>query len=451
MAIAAAAAACAVFLLLGALVYHAVATSTAMQFDELLQQQAALALRYADHEYDEGETSVVPPSPYDQPELMPFEVVYQLTTRANKLVYRSPGAPQAPLGSGLDTAGYSNVTLNGEAWRVYSLASGSTPLLIHMAEPLKYRNALLARTLRAVALPLCAALALLTILIALVTERAFRPVRRIAADLAGRGAGDLSAVNTAEMPVETHALGVALNGLLARHAEVLARERRFTADAAHELRTPLAALRAQAQVAARATSTAETRHALEKLQTNIDRTTHLMSQLLSLARIEPGACEAAAQATPAKMIVDLVLEDLAPAVRERKVTLAVPDCPQVLPGSPELLYLLIRNLLENSIRNAPPGGHVGLEIRGTARGILLQVVDDGPGIPPAERTRVFERFYRVAGSATGGSGLGLSIVQRIVEILCGTIELSAPAGGSGLAVTISLPPAAVGAASPSAA
>jgi signal transduction histidine kinase len=451
MAIAAAAAACAVFLLLGALVYRAVATSTAMQFDELLQQQAALALRYADHEYDEGETSVVPPSPYDQPELMPFEVVYQLTTRANKLVYRSPGAPQAPLGSGLDTAGYSNVTLNGEAWRVYSLASGSTPLLIHMAEPLKYRNALLARTLRAVALPLCAALALLTILIALVTERAFRPVRRIAADLAGRGAGDLSAVNTAEMPVETHALGVALNGLLARHAEVLARERRFTADAAHELRTPLAALRAQAQVAARATSTAETRHALEKLQTNIDRTTRLMSQLLSLARIEPGACEAAAQATPAKMIVDLVLEDLAPAVRERKVTLAVPDCPQVLPGSPELLYLLIRNLLENSIRNAPPGGHVGLEIRGTARGILLQVVDDGPGIPPAERTRVFERFYRVAGSATGGSGLGLSIVQRIVEILCGTIELSAPAGGSGLAVTISLPPAAVGAATPSAA
>jgi signal transduction histidine kinase len=451
MAVAAAAAACAVFLLLGALVYRAVATSTAMQFDELLQQQAALALRYADHEYDEGETSVVPPSPYDQPELMPFEVVYQLTTRANKLVYRSAGAPQAPLGSGLATAGYSNVTLNGEAWRVYSLASGSTPLLIHMAEPLKYRNALLARTLRAVALPLCAALALLTLLIALVTERAFRPVRRIAADLAGRGAGDLSAVNTAEMPVETHALGVALNGLLARHAEVLARERRFTADAAHELRTPLAALRAQAQVAARATSTAETRHALEKLQTNIDRTTHLMSQLLSLARIEPGACEAASQATAAKMIVDLVLEDLAPAVRERKVILAVPDCPQVLPGSPELLYLLIRNLLENSIRNVPPGGHVGLEIRGTARGILLQVVDDGPGIPPAERTRVFERFYRVAGSATGGSGLGLSIVQRIVEILSGTIELSAPAGGSGLAVTISLPLAAVGVPTPSAA
>jgi signal transduction histidine kinase len=214
-----------------------------------------------------------------------------------------------------------------------------------MAEPVKYRNALLARTLRAVALPLFAALALLTILIALVTERAFRPVRRIAADLAGRGADDLSAVDTAAMPVETHALGVALNGLLARHAEVLARERRFTADAAHELRTPLAALRAQSQVAARSTSVAETRHALDKLQTNIDRTTHLMSQLLSLARVEPGACEAALQATSAKLILDLVLEDLASVARERKVTLTVPECRQVLPGSPELLYLLIRNPL----------------------------------------------------------------------------------------------------------
>ena len=105
-----------------------------------------------------------------------------------------------------------------------------------------------------------------------------------------------------------------------------------------------------------------------------------------------------------------------------------------------MLYLLIRNLLENSIRNAPPGGHVGLEIRGTAQHILLVPrSDDGPGIPAAERTRVFERFYRVAGSATGGSGLGLSIVQRIVEILSGTIELSAPAGASGLIVTIRLP------------
>lgn len=219
MAIAVAGAACAVFLLLGLLVYRAVAGSTAAQLDEMLQQQAVLALRYADHEYGEGE-SVVPGSRPATARAMPFDVVYQITTRTNELLYRSTGAPQVPLAVG-DEAGYSNAVLDGRRWRVYSLSSAATPLVIHIAEPLAYRDAALSRTLRAVALPLLFALVMLTALIVVVTERAFRPVRRIASDLAERGADDLSPVNTAAMPVETHALGVALNGLLARHAEVL--------------------------------------------------------------------------------------------------------------------------------------------------------------------------------------------------------------------------------------
>ena len=251
MAIAAAGAACVVFVLLGLLVYRAVAASTAVQFDELLQQQATLALRYADHEYGEGDT-VVPPAAA-LPPAMPFDVIYQIGTRSGQVLYRSPRAPAAPLTAG-EGPGCTNVALSGRWWRTCSLGSRSTPLVIHMAEPLDYRAALLSRTMRAVAVPLSFALVLLTVLIGLVTERAFRPVRRIAAELAERRDDDLSPVNTAEMPVETHGLGVALNGLLARQAEVLARERRFTADAAHELRTPLASLRVQAQVAARARS-----------------------------------------------------------------------------------------------------------------------------------------------------------------------------------------------------
>ncbi len=245
MVIAVAGAACVVFLLLGFLVYRAVASSTAAQFDEILQQQAALALRYADHEYAEGE-SVVPRSVAAHGRPMPLDIVYQIATRTNQLLYRSGGSPEAPLVTS-NTTGFANSVFNGHAWRVYTLNSTATPLVIHIAEAVEYRNAALSRTVRAVALPLAFALMLLTALIGMIIERALRPVRRIAADLAGRGADDLSALNTAEMPVETHALGVALNGLLARHAEVLARERRFTADAAHELRTPLAALRAQAQ------------------------------------------------------------------------------------------------------------------------------------------------------------------------------------------------------------
>jgi two-component system sensor histidine kinase QseC len=277
------------------------------------------------------------------------------------------------------------------------------------------------------------------VLIGLVTERAFRPVRRIAAELAERGDDDLSPVNTAEMPVETHGLGVALNGLLARQAEVLARERRFTADAAHELRTPLAALRVQAQVAARAGSAAEARSALDKLQANIDRTTHLMSQLLSLSRLEPGSSFIPGQVTEARRVVELVMEDLAPGARDKQVSMAVAGCHYQVPGSPEVLYLLLRNLLENSIRNVSAGGRVALEVAASDAQARLTISDDGPGIPSAERTRAFERFYRIPGSAAGGSGLGLSIVGRIVELLRGQIELASPATGTGLIVTVTLP------------
>jgi signal transduction histidine kinase len=329
--------------------------------------------------------------------------------------------------------------LDGRSWRVYSLSSEATPLIIRIAEPLEYRDAALSRMLHAVALPLLFALVLLTVLIGVVTERAFRPMRRMATDLAGRGADDLSAVNTAEMPVETHALGVALNGLLARHAEVLARERRFTADAAHELRTPLAALRAQAQVAARAATPSESRRALDKLQANIDRTTHLMSQLLSLARLEPGSVVSAGQSTPASVVVDLVLEDLAQAARDKQIEITLEGCAQRLPGSPEVLYLLIRNLLENSIRHVSRQGRIGLAVIERDQYAALSITDNGPGIPSAERSRALERFYRIPGSASSGSGLGLSIVGRVVELLAGEIELSDPASGTGLVVMVRLP------------
>jgi len=450
MAIAVASAACAVFLLLGVVVYRAVAANTAVEFDELLQHQAALALRYADHEYDEGDAVVPPASAQPEseagvpparatgaPEASP-DVVYQIVTRSGQVLYRSPGAPQEPLAAG-EATGCTDLILGGRAWRACSLRSAATPLDIHMAEPLGYRDAWLSRTLRAVALPLLFALVLLTALIGLVTERAFRPVRRIAVQLAERSDGDLSPVNTSAMPVETHALGVALNGLLARQADVLARERRFTADAAHELRTPLAALRVQAQVAARAATAAETRSALDKLQANIDRTTHLMSQLLSLARLEPSSVFMPGQSTEAQRVIDLVLEDLAPAARERAVGITVKGCEQRLPGSPELLYLLLRNLLENSIGNANAGGRVTLEVAALDQHAVLVISDDGPGIPFTERSRVFERFYRIPGSAAGGSGLGLSIVARIVELLGGAIELAAPAAGTGLVVTVAFP------------
>ena len=164
-----------------------------------------------------------------------------------------------------------------------------------------------------------------------------------------------------------------------------------------------------------------------------------MSQLLSLARLEPGSAAGAGQTTPAKVVIDLVIEDLAQAAREKKVNVTVSGCLEVMPGSPEVLYLLIRNLLENSIRHVGERGRVALDVTTGERSVVLSISDDGPGIPSEQRTRAFERFYRIPGSSPGGSGLGLSIVGRVVELLAGDIELSEPACGSGLVVTVCLP------------
>lgn len=429
-----------VFIVLGALVYRAVRVSTDQQFDEMLKERALLVLRYADHEYAEGD-SLVPPAPSaDAIGTLTFDVVYQVVTPKNELLYRSPGAPVVPLTiQGGTASGFSDAYLEGRAWRVYALVSASSPLAVYMAEPLAYRKALLSQTARAVAAPLVLALILLAALIGIVTERALRPVRRLATDLDGRAPDDLSEVDTDAMPLETHSLGTALNGLLARQAQLLARERRFTADAAHELRTPLAALRAQAQVVARSSTPAEMRYGLERLQLSIDRTTHLINQLLSLARLEPVNVESVAQRTRAKVVIDLVLDDLAGAARDKELELQVFGCDYSLPGSSELLYLLIRNLLENAIRHAPRQGHVQLAVSADQDSASLLISDNGPGIPVAERERAFERFYRIPGNESGGSGLGLSIVGRVVQLLGGHVTLSDPPIGTGLVVTVRLP------------
>jgi signal transduction histidine kinase len=147
----------------------------------------------------------------------------------------------------------------------------------------------------------------------------------------------------------------------------------------------------------------------------------------------------AGHTTQAKVVVDLVLEDLAQAAREKQVEITICGCLQRLPGSSEALYLLIRNLLENSIRHVSERGRITLEVTAHDRFTVLSISDNGPGIPSAERARAFERFYRIPGSTSGGSGLGLSIVGRVVELLAGEIELSAPATGTGLVVTVRLP------------
>jgi len=220
------------------------------------------------------------------------------------------------------------------------------------------------------------------------------------------------------------------------------RERAFIADAAHELRTPLTALHLQVQTLRDAASGLEQDEAVQRLQAGVERTTRLVEQLLALAREERGG---ARQREPVEIcsLVRDVVEDLLPLADARDVDLGVTRAdPVVVDGNRDALRVLVRNVLDNAIRYSPPGGQVDVSVELDARAdprALLVVTDQGPGIAPAERERVFDRFYRVPGAVAGGSGIGLALVRSIARHHGGDVRLDDATSGTGLRVQVDLP------------
>jgi two-component system sensor histidine kinase QseC len=239
--------------------------------------------------------------------------------------------------------------------------------------------------------------------------------------------------------VETAGLGAALNDLLQRQALALERERRFTADAAHELRTPLAAMRAQAQVAARAGSWPEAKAAQQKLIAGVDRATRLVSQLLTLARLEPGESLGSIEIVRVDDVVAEVVEDLQAAATSGQIEILVHSAPVRVGGHTDAIYVMLRNLVENAVQHTPAGASVEIRcdmLDGVAE---LQVADRGPGVPAEERSKIFDRFYRLPGEPVDGSGLGLSIVRRVAQVHHASIDLSSGLDGRGLTVRVRFP------------
>jgi two-component system sensor histidine kinase QseC len=251
-------------------------------------------------------------------------------------------------------------------------------------------------------------------------------------------------VPTAGMPRELQPLVQTLNGLLERIDHMVQTERRFTADAAHELRTPIAAIRAQAQVALGAgEDVAQRSHALQTTVAGCDRASHLVDQLLTLARLE-----VTPDANPAPVdlcaVVRRVAGQLAPAAMERKQDISVmAEAPCAVAANELLLSVLVRNLLDNALRYSPPGAQVQVEVKqivqGDAQGVLLQVQDSGPGMSDADIAHLGERFFRVLGNEQTGSGLGWSIVRRLLDVFGAQAQIGrAPALG-GLQVSVRWP------------
>jgi len=322
-------------------------------------------------------------------------------------------------------------------WRVYSLKEGG--LTIQVATTSASRARRFAAIAPWLLLPLALLVVVLGLLIRAAVTRALAPLEQVRGEIGRRGVQSLHALDSRSLPDEVAPLVEALNDLLVRLDQALVSQRRFIADAAHELRTPLTAVKLQAQIARRTDNEAEREAALTQLASGVDRAAHLVDQLLGMARLEPAARQAVFAPLALDVLVKQVVADLSALAEARDIDLGVGACAAItLTGQAESLRMMLGNLIDNAVRYTPGGGRIDVELREQAGMARLSVSDSGPGIPAAERERVFERFQRLAGADIPGSGLGLSIVKQVVDLHGGTIILTTPPGG-GLRVEVELP------------
>jgi two-component system, OmpR family, sensor histidine kinase QseC len=413
------------------------------ELDELLDshlaQAAALLVARQDGEGSVGgehEQRIDAPSLHRYAGKVAFQVFHE-----GRLVLRSANAPAAPMiaRERRFESGFETVTIGHENWRVFATHGAEKDIQVYVGEQLESRASILWAVLRSALWPIAIALPLLALAAGWAVYRGLRPLRELGRALAQRRADALEPVHLPDAPSEMVAMLDALNALFQRIESLLASERRFTADAAHELRTPIAAIRAQAQVAMGEADDALRREALQKTLQGCDRATRLVSQLLTLARLE---AQAAPPASPVDLraIAQRVAADLAPQALAKQQSLEL-DAPDAAPvaGDETLLEVLVRNLVDNAIRYAPASARIEVRVERAASGVTLTVDDSGPGLDTTQRGRLGERFFRADGNEASGSGLGWSIVQRIAAVHGMSVTASPSARLGGLAVTVVAP------------
>lgn len=356
------------------------------------------------------------------------------------LLVRSSEMPDAPL---MENTGFDEHDLNGELWRFFAVDHSHSEYRVIVGQHHAARYHLAGEIALHLLVPILFGLPLIAIGIWAVVGRALRPVNAVAAAVGGLDARHLAPVQVSgPLPAEIAPLVTSLDALVGRVAEAMDNERRFTADASHELRTPLAALKIHAQVARRASDETIRGHALDQVLSGVERMTHLVEQLLTLARLDPDAAGNLEPEVDLDALAESICAALEPQARRAGQSLSLEGDGLVVQGNRWWLEVLLRNLVDNALRYTPAGGRVVVSLDAAVR--CLRVVDDGPGIPPAQREQLLTRFARGADVEADGCGLGLSIVARIVTILGATLVfddgLARPDGGMGLAVSIRFPP-----------
>ncbi len=315
-----------------------------------------------------------------------------------------------------ETPGFSEFTDDaGRVWRQFAAAVGTR--IVQAAQPLEVRNRLAASAALRILQPVLLLIAFLAIAIWFVIVQVLQPLNKTARAVSKKSPSSLTPLETKGLPFELKSLVDAINHLMQRLGDSLTAQQRFASDAAHELRTPLAGIKLQAQLLSRAKTDDDRAKYAGRLQQGVSRATRLVEQLLTIARLDPDASKKPMAEAHLADIVKSVAEDLAPIAETKHITLTAnaPD-PVTALGLPDALRLMIANLSDNAIRYTPEGGRIEIGLKEDSGVAVITVTDNGPGIAPEERQRVFERFYRALGTKVQGTGLGLAIVQRIVAI-----------------------------------
>jgi len=413
-----------VSILAASVTYRRVLQETSDLFDYQLRQMA-LILR--------SQVSIAPhvEVPLDQGG---SDFVIQIWDLFGTRVYLSrPGLPMI----NQIVLGYTNLSLRGENWRAYGLQTADG--VIQIAQPVKVREALARAAALRVVVPLLFMLPLMVVLVAWIVGRGLEPLKAVTAEVQRRDARSLDPLVGQDLPLEIAPLVSELNRLLARLSTAFTAQRAFIADAAHELRSPLTALRLQLQLLDRAPDPTARGEARERLGAAVTRAIHLVEQLLALARSDPGESTLAPEAVDLSAVAAAGIADNSVLAAARNVELGLDARPHlIVQGDADALRTLVRNLVDNAVRYTPPGGSVQVYCRETRDAASLEVCDTGPGIAPADRERVFDRFYRHPAATEGGTGLGLAIVKAIAANHAATVRMDEAAGG-GLHVTVNFP------------
>ena len=359
----------------------------------------------------------------------------------DRLVARSASAPADrpyhPL-----REGYQDVHDAIADWRVFTLPDADHGLMIQVAERGDVRGEMAEMIARRTLSKNLALIPLSAVLMAWLVSRGLAPLKVLVADITARRPDRLDPLPLEDLPAELRPIIAAINELMARLDQALAQERRFTSDAAHELRTPLALVRLQIEGLDPLADEASRQIAHQRLLKGIDRLSRTVSQMLQLARLEQAADQIRMTQVDLRTVLAASVAELAPAAvaKEQDLSLEMSAEACLLDhAQPDALAIMMRNLLDNAIRYTPPGGRICVTLGREDTHARLVVEDSGPGIPEAMRERVWERFFRPPGMESPGSGLGLSIVRRVLELHRGSARISPGKAGRGLCVEVRLP------------